>query len=149
MLEIIKYEGLKDTPLRLANINVNLEMPDLRALIDDMLETMKHANGVGLAAPQIGKNINLFVIKFGDWEEAFINPDIILTGNSIDSLEGCLSLPNKEFMVPRREKVIIRYYNKNLKWNVRTFEYPKCVVIQHEYDHLQGKLLCDYSAKNI
>ena len=145
MLEIIKFKGQEDSVLRSKNVDVELESPSLGALINEMLETMKQSNGVGLAAPQIGKNINLFVVKFGDKEEAFINPEIIPTGSKIRSLEGCLSLPDKEFIVPRHSRIIVRYYNRNLKWNVRSFEKIQAIIIQHEYDHLQGKLLCDYT----
>ena len=141
MLEIIK--GQDNPILRSKNVDVDLETPNLRALIDEMFETMKQANGVGLAAPQIGKNINLFVVKFGDWEEAFINPEIVPLGSKIRSLEGCLSLPDKEFIVQRHSRIMVRYYNKNFKWNIREFNKIKAIIIQHEYDHLQGKLICD------
>src|SRR5690606_4528086 len=127
---------------------------DLKLLIQDMYETMKHAQGIGLAAPQIGKSIRLFVVdgtvledepSMEDFRKAFINPVIIeQLGENWEYEEGCLSIPNIRENVSRREKLRIRYYDEN--WNEKEEDYYglKARIIQHEYDHIEGKLFIDY-----
>jgi len=126
---------------------------DLTQLIDSMFETMENAHGVGLAAPQIGKSIRLFVLDADvmleeddpqEWAigpAVFINPEIISTSPVKVALdEGCLSLPDLRESVIRPESLIIRYIDRNFQeceleaggWLAR--------VIQHEYDHLEGIL---------
>lgn len=131
---------------------------DLTQLIADMFETMDAASGVGLAAPQIGKAIRLFVVDgtpMQDDEEdaedmtgfkrAFINPVILEEeGEAWAFEEGCLSIPNIREKIMRKETVRIRYYDEN--WNLKEEEYDgmKARIIQHEYDHIEGKLFIDY-----
>jgi len=144
ILDVIKYSDSNYLKLRTKNIAVKKENPILQQLIDDMFDTLDfYKTGVGLAAPQVGHNLNLFIIKLPNFKEVFINPEILLDGLRIQAKEGCLSFPNMEFPVDRREIVKIRYYDRN--WLLRTSEYKDftSIVIQHEYDHLNGKLIID------
>lgn len=128
---------------------------DLPGLIQDMFDTMYAAHGIGLAAPQIGKGLRLFVVDGTSLEEeeedmtgfkkVFINPEILdKLGDPWAFEEGCLSIPNIRENVSRPEKIKIRYLDEN--WNKVKEEYYgiKARIIQHEYDHLDGKLFIDY-----
>ncbi len=127
---------------------------DLTQLIADMYETMEVANGVGLAAPQIGKAVRLFIVDgtgfeeeedMKDFRKAFINPLLLEEyGNPWEFEEGCLSIPNIRENVSRKARLKIRYYDEN--WQLREEEYDgmKARIIQHEYDHIEGKLFVDY-----
>lgn len=134
---------------------------DLTQLIQDMYETMYSAQGIGLAAPQIGKGVRLFVVdgsalhdedddetggeNMEGFKKAFINP-VILTeeGTPWEFEEGCLSIPNIREKISRKEKLTIRYYDE--QWNLLEEQYDgiKARIIQHEYDHIEGKLFIDY-----
>jgi peptide deformylase len=135
---------------------------DLNSLIQDMYETMYAAQGIGLAAPQIGKAIRLFVVDgtalHGDDEDdetngenmegfkkAFINPVIVHEeGSPWEFEEGCLSIPNIREKISRKAKLKIQYLDE--QWNPQEEEYEgiKARIIQHEYDHIEGKLFIDY-----
>lgn len=144
VLDIIKYGELNSSKLRAINVDVKKENPFLQKLIDDMFETLNNSkSGVGLAAPQVGHNLNLFIIKTSNFKEVFINPEIQLDGLSIQIREGCLSFPNLEFPVNRRERVLIKYFNRD--WELKVAEYKDilAIIVQHEYDHLKGKLIID------
>jgi peptide deformylase len=134
---------------------------DLPKLVEDMYQTMYNASGVGLAAPQIGLNIRIFVVDgtpFNEGEEAqdrdpslddfkkvFINPEILEeTGDTWSFEEGCLSIPGIRGEVHRPEKVRIRYQDTEWQLREETYEGIAARIIQHEYDHLQGKLFTDY-----
>lgn len=127
---------------------------DLKQLIEDMFETMHNANGIGLAAPQIGKSIRLFVVDgtimddepaMADFKKVFINP-VLLEQNGLpwEYEEGCLSIPNIREKISRLENLRIRYYDQD--WNLLEEDYDglKARVIQHEYDHIEGKMFVDY-----
>ena len=128
---------------------------DLDKLIEDMFETMKHADGVGLAAPQIGKAIRLFIVDATDIDEedeeyvedfkkAFINPIILeRSGDEWSFNEGCLSIPNIREDVNRKEKIRIQYYDP--EWNFHDEEYDgiRARIVQHECDHLDGVMFVD------
>lgn len=144
VLDIIKYGETNSNKLRAKNVDVQKENPFLQELIDNMFETLsQNENGVGLAAPQVGHNLNLFIINTPFFKEVFINPEIKLDGLSIQVKEGCLSFPNMEFPVNRREKVQIKFFDRN--WTLRLVEYKDilAIIVQHEYDHLNGKLIID------
>lgn len=144
VLDIIKYGGTNSNKLRIKNVDVKKENPFLQQLIDNMFETLEfHKNGVGLAAPQVGHNLNLFVINTPTFREVFINPDIQLNGLSIQIREGCLSFPDLEFPVNRRSEVQIKFFDRN--WVLRLANYKDilAIIVQHEYDHLKGKLIID------
>ena len=144
VLDIIKYGDTNYGKLRLKNVDVKKENPFLQQLINDMFETLNfYQTGVGLAAPQVGRNLNLFIVKTPTFNEVFINPEILLEGLSIQIKEGCLSFPDMEFAVNRREKVQIKFFDRN--WIYRYSEYKDflAIIVQHEYDHLKGKLIID------
>jgi peptide deformylase len=127
---------------------------DIKQLITDMFETMDAASGIGLAAPQIGKPIRLFIVDgtaledepdMETFKKAFINPQIIEeTGTPWEFEEGCLSIPNIREKISRKEKVKIRYYDEEWKLKEEEYDGMKARIIQHEYDHIEGKLFVDY-----
>ena len=127
---------------------------DILELVNDMYETMHAAHGIGLAAPQIGKSVRLFVVdgttledepNLKDFKKTFVNPVILdENGEPWPFEEGCLSIPNIREEVERPEKLRIKYFDEN--WNAFEEEYDgmKARIIQHEYDHIEGKLFIDY-----
>ncbi|MBS1680984.1 MAG: peptide deformylase [Bacteroidetes bacterium] len=127
---------------------------DLIKLVEDMFETMHAAHGIGLAAPQIGKSIRLFVVdgttledepKLKDFKKVFVNPTMINEeGEPWGFEEGCLSIPNIREKIERPERLRIKYFDEN--WNAldEKFDGMKARIIQHEYDHIEGKLFIDY-----
>ncbi len=126
---------------------------DLHDLINDMFETMEAAHGIGLAAPQIGKSIRLFVVdgtpmedeELADFEKVFINPEIIEeTGDKWAFEEGCLSIPNIREEIERPAKLRIKYYDENWEFHDEEYDGMKARIIQHEYDHIEGVLFTDY-----
>ncbi|MCX7846110.1 MAG: peptide deformylase [Dictyoglomaceae bacterium] len=122
---------------------------DIKKLAENMLETMKFSNGVGLAAPQVGKNIRLVVVSYDEEDYIFINPEIIeKEGENVD-IEGCLSIPSVEVPVKRAEKILLRY--QNLKGRTLNMEFDGLLarIIQHEIDHLDGILIVDKIEENI
>jgi peptide deformylase len=135
------------------------EKTKITELIEEMAKTMYEANGVGLAAPQVGISKKLFIIdveqkieKDEDGEVisrtpgqllVFINPEIIEKEGSVTYEEGCLSVPGVYEEVKRAEKVTIKYYDEHFNTKTRTAEDFLAVAIQHEYDHLEGKLFID------
>lgn len=126
--------------------------PDLSKLIEDMYETMYESNGIGLAAPQIGQSIRLFItdgspvesIKGDDFKKVFINPEILdENGDKWTFEEGCLSIPNIRENVVRHPVVRIRYQDENFIEKEEEFDGMRARIIQHEYDHLEGILFTD------
>lgn len=126
---------------------------DIDQLIEDMFETMDAANGVGLAAPQIGLSIRLFVVDtepIVDEDEeglrqAFINPEIVEeSGEEWKFEEGCLSIPGVREDVSRQEVVKIKYQNQNWEHQEMEVDGMLARVIQHEYDHIEGILFTDH-----
>ena len=127
---------------------------DISSLVEDMYETMHAANGVGLAAPQIGKSLRLFVIDgrvieeepgMENFKKVFVNPEMIEEiGTPWDYEEGCLSIPNIREKISRKEKLKIRYFDENWIAYEETFDGMKARIIQHEYDHIEGKMFVDY-----
>jgi peptide deformylase len=127
----------------------------LQQLIADMYETMYNAEGIGLAAPQIGLPIRLFVIdaipmtedypELADFKKVFINANIIeLDGKIVTENEGCLSLPNLREDINRPSRIRIQYLDENFKQYDEVYEGFGARIIQHEYDHIEGKLFVDY-----
>lgn len=141
--------------LKKASQDITMDYPELNTLIQDMYYTMDYAEGVGLAAPQIGKNIRLFVIdsthfyeedeKNNGIRKAFINAHIIEhMGEQIDREEGCLSVPGIHEYVKRHESIKIEYMDENGEKHEDTFSGFEAWVIQHEYDHLEGLVFTDH-----
>lgn len=144
--------------LRKKSENITPEYHDLQKLIADMFETMYHADGVGLAAPQIGKNIRLIVIdgspmadeddpddELLNFKKVLINPVITERGGDewADS-EGCLSLPKIRETVKRPEWVQIEYMDEHFQPHNEHYEGTAARIIQHEYDHIEGQLFIDH-----
>jgi peptide deformylase len=126
----------------------------LEELIENMWETMYNANGVGLAAPQIGKSIRLFIVdtfQIKEEEEAseaikevFINAEMTEeTGKEVAYEEGCLSIPDVRGDVSRLENITIEYFDKEFKKQKKAFSGFTARVIQHEYDHIEGNLFTE------
>ena len=149
--------------LRTVAKEISSDHPGLAKLIEDMWETMYASNGVGLAAPQVNKDIRLFIIDsaqvFANLEDEerteypdepgvkqlFINARIIaLEGNEWGYNEGCLSIPKIREDIQRPARVTIEYLDENFQPYTRTFSGITGRIIQHEYDHIEGKLFIDY-----
>lgn len=117
---------------------------ETKALLDEMVIVMRQAEGVGLAAPQVGVSERICVIEVDGVVSKYINPEI--TSRSQDKIlfeEGCLSLPGQFFPIERHEKITVKYYNeKGLPKRVRA-DGLLAIVLQHEIDHLEGILICE------
>ncbi len=140
--------------LKMKAQEIDKNFPDLEKLIEDMFETMYVSDGVGLAAPQIGKAIRLFVIdgkpaaednpELEDFKKVFINPYIIEeSGEEWFFNEGCLSVPGIREDVQRKSIVKIKYFDENWQQHEDVFDGMAARIIQHEYDHLEGTLFTD------
>ncbi|HVW60060.1 MAG TPA: peptide deformylase [Puia sp.] len=160
ILPIVAYG---DPILRTAGKDITPEYPELAKLIADMWETMYYSSGVGLAAPQIGKGIRLFVVdssqifenleedekdKYPDGpgiKQVFINAHIVkLNGEEWAYNEGCLSIPKIREDIYRHEEVTLSYADENFEPHTKTFNGISARIILHEYDHIEGKLFIDY-----
>ena len=140
---------------------ITQDYPNLNELIDNMWETMYAAQGVGLAAPQIGVSIRLFVIDASpfvdkenmtdeeietlrNFKKVFINPNISLEeGNKWNFNEGCLSIPDVREDVKRLSEITIEYFDKDFNKHTESFDGLNARVILHEYDHIEGVLFID------
>ena len=151
--------------LRQKCYDIEKDYPDLDKIIADMWETMENANGCGLAAPQIGLPLKLFIVDskttyenfdqkdrktYVDKDdkginETFINATIIERSEQIwEDEEGCLSIPNLSKKITRHWTISIEYYNKNFALQTQTFSGTTARMIQHEYDHTEGILYLDH-----
>lgn len=145
-MTIRKLIYLPDPRLRRVTENVEHFDNDLHALIDDMFETMYAANGVGLAAPQIGINLNLAVIDVNQEKKQQIvlaNPKILASHGEVAYQEGCLSVPGAYDTVLRAEEVTVQAQDRLGKTFTITAKGLLCECLQHEIDHLNGKLFVD------
>jgi peptide deformylase len=135
--------------------DIDTDYPELGQLIDNMFETMYNASGLGLAAPQIGLSIRLFIVDASPFSEdhpeldgfvkVFINPIILEeSGKKWDFNEGCLSIPDIREDVTRQPKILIEYYDENWDLQEKEFDGMAARVIQHEYDHIEGVLFTDH-----
>ncbi|WP_177764618.1 peptide deformylase [Flavobacterium sp. I3-2] len=158
---ILPIVGYGDPVLRKEGIEIAKDYPNLQELIENMFQTMENASGVGLAAPQIGLAIRLFVIDcspFGEDEDlseaernvlktlrkTFINAKITKEeGEEWAFNEGCLSIPNVREDVMRKPIITIEYFNENFEKFTEVYDGFAARVIQHEYDHIQGILFTD------
>jgi peptide deformylase len=140
---------------------INKDYPKLLELIDNMFETMYNANGVGIAAPQIGLSVRLFIVDTNPFSEdeslsdedrselksfkkIFINPKILdQNGDEWSFEEGCLSIPNIRESVFRQESIKIQYFDENFTQHIESYDGLLARVIQHEYDHIEGILFTD------
>ncbi len=144
-----------DPVLRKRAENIDKNAEGLKEIIDNMWETMYYADGAGLAAPQAGLPIRLFVVdastgadeepELKDFKKVFINAEIVeLSGDTWIMNEGCLSLPEIREDVARPDKVRIKYFDENFVEHDEVFSGFAGRIIQHEYDHIEGKLFIDY-----
>ncbi|MHB9054778.1 MAG: peptide deformylase [Paludibacteraceae bacterium] len=133
---------------------ISADYHNLKELVDNMYETMMNAEGVGLAAPQIGLPIRLIVIDLaplkeehpdlGDFKVTLINPEILEESEEeVAYDEGCLSIPGISETVVRPEHIKIRYYDVDFNLHEQELDDFKARVVQHEYDHLEGHLFTD------
>jgi peptide deformylase len=140
--------------LRKKSVDIDKDYPNLDELIDNMFETMYKADGVGLAAPQIGKNINLITIdanvlakdepELEGFKRVFINPKITFnTEDTIAIEEGCLSVPGINESVNRIDNLTIEYFDKDFNKITENLKGYPAIIIQHEYDHLNGIMFVD------
>jgi len=152
ILPIVAYG---DPVLKKIATPIDANHPDLKILIENMYKTMHHSHGVGLAAPQIGKSIRLFIVDATpfteeypdakDFMQTFINPKIVEeTGDKWTFNEGCLSIPGVREDVSRKPKIKLSYFDENWQQHEKYFEGIVARVIQHEYDHIEGKLFIDH-----
>jgi peptide deformylase len=165
ILPIVAYG---DPVLRKMGVDIDKDYPNLQQLIADMFDTMNNALGVGLAAPQVGRAIRLFIVdtkpfaerdeddedddeftpeertQLEEFKRVFINARIVdETGEEWAFNEGCLSIPKIREDVMRKPKVRIKYVDENFKEHDEVHEGLIARVIQHEYDHIEGKLFTD------
>jgi len=148
--------------LRRKGQEITSEYPNLKTLIANMFDTMYEADGIGLAAPQVGKSINLFIIDLsevnGDDDmpnknpdltaKIFINPKVVDASEKLCTFkEGCLSIPGVNEIVERPEEITIEYLDENMVSHTDTFLGMWSRVIQHEYEHLSGNLFVDSVAQ--
>ena len=146
ILKIIQ-EG--DPILRLKTADIEKDYPNLKELIQDMIETMRSADGIGLAASQVGIPINLFVVDIAkytneEFPNVFINTAIISTfGDETYQPESCLSVPNPCDFVPRPHGVIVQYLDEKFNVCRKIITGMDARVVLHEYDHTQGVLITD------
>jgi peptide deformylase len=147
-LPIVAYG---DPVLKKVGTDIDKDYPELKELISNMWETMYNAYGVGLAAPQIGLPIRLFIVDTGEdedgnpgYKKVFINAQILEeTGEPWNFNEGCLSIPDIRENVLRKPNVKIKYFDENWVEHIEDVKGMPARVIQHEYDHIEGKLFTD------
>ena len=134
--------------------DINADYPNLKELIENMFDTMHHASGIGLAAPQIGLAIRLVVVdldvisedepEFKDFRRVYINAHIVETSDETDTMEeGCLSLPGIHEKVTRPSRIHVKYLDENFVEHDEWVDGFPARVMQHEFDHLEGKVFSD------
>ena len=159
---VIPIVAYGDPVLRKEAEMITADYPDLNTLIQNMWETMYGASGVGLAAPQVGKSIRLFLVDTEPFSEdedftpeeqaqlkgfkrVFINAEMVEeSGEKWSFNEGCLSIPDIREDVSRKDTITIRYFDENFEEHTETFTGLLARVIQHEYDHIEGVLFTDH-----
>ena len=144
VLDVLRFpdERLRTVAKEITEVN-----DEIKALVEDMFETMYDENGVGLAATQVDRHVRMFVLDVsqdGDEPYVFINPEIIAKEGSMLNEEGCLSLPHCYAKVERAEKVTMKALDKNGNEFTKEAEGLMAICMQHELDHLDGKLFVDH-----
>lgn len=142
---VVKYG---DPILKKKSRKVEVFDEKVATLIDDMLETMYHSDGVGLAAVQVGILKRIVVIDIGDGPIELVNPEITLAEGEQRAQEGCLSLPGRYDTTIRPQHVQVKGQDRNGKWHVYTGDDLKARAFCHEIDHLDGILFIDRLAKD-
>ncbi|MBC8088851.1 MAG: peptide deformylase [Phycisphaerae bacterium] len=142
-MSLLDIHVLGSPILRQETERVTSFTPELRRLVDDMFETMHAANGIGLAAPQVGRRESLFVAEVDDTRLVVINPELVLSEGLQKGEEGCLSIPEVFADVERANRVVLRAHNADGQlYEVDATELlARCLL--HEFDHLRGKMFVD------
>ena len=143
-LEILQFP---DERLRRLSVPVESFNKELKALADKMIEIMYQSNGIGLAAPQVNQTIRLIVVDVSEDRSnpcIFINPKIKQPSGSVDSSEGCLSVPEIRTTIKRYENITLEYQDLNGVRHEELLDDLLSICVQHEIDHLDGKLFIDY-----
>lgn len=157
---ILPIRAYGDAVLRKKAHDISSDYPELKELISNMYDTMNAAHGIGLAAPQIGLDIRLFVVDVSpladdedyqdiadqlvDFKKVFINAQILEeSGEEWKFNEGCLSIPDIREDVSRKDTILIEYYDEHFVKHTETYSNIIARVIQHEYDHIEGILFTD------
>nr|WP_136250675.1 peptide deformylase [Ningiella ruwaisensis] len=146
-MAVLQVLTFPDERLRTVAEAVEEVNDEIRQLVDDMFETMRDERGIGLAATQVNVHKRVVVMDVSEEQDeprVFINPEIIAKSGSTVSEEGCLSVPNNYAKVDRAEKVTVRALDKNGQSFELEAEGLLAICIQHELDHLKGKLFVDY-----
>lgn len=142
-----------DTVLKQKAAAIDFSTTDVPTLAANMFETMYNAHGVGLAGPQVGLSKRIFVVdaepmdeeKLKGFKKVFVNAELLEeSGELWPYEEGCLSIPGVRAEVMRRSTITIKYQDEHGAWHTDTFDGMAARVIQHEYDHIEGKLFTDY-----
>lgn len=158
---ILPIVAFGDPVLKKKAVSIDKHHPELNQLISDMWETMYAAHGVGLAAPQIGESLRLFIVdgspfandksidyvermELKSFKKVFINPEIVSYGGRQESFnEGCLSIPDIREDINRLSTIEIEYYNEKFGLVKEEISGIASRIVQHEYDHIEGVLFTD------
>ncbi|MFC1548513.1 peptide deformylase [Candidatus Omnitrophota bacterium] len=141
----IELKTYPDPCLRIKTKPVEHFDQELKNILKSMADIMYISQGIGLAAPQVGLGLSLFVIDIGEGLMNFINPEIIERSKKKSAMEeGCLSLPGALVNVGRPNEVKIRAQDENGEYFIKKFDELTAKAVQHEYDHLQGRVIIDY-----
>ncbi|MCI2122390.1 MAG: peptide deformylase [Bacteroidales bacterium] len=127
---------------------------EIRQFIKDLYETMHHADGCGLAAPQVGRSIRVLVVDGNDMSDQFpelkgfhramVNPEVVRESETmVQYSEGCLSIPDIDAAITRPDSITVRYYDEELRQHEETFDVFACRMVEHELDHLEGIMFTD------
>lgn len=160
MIQRITQSGEKVLRLKAKRVlKIDKKIKDIIKDLRDTLAIQKEPEGVGLAAPQIGKSLQIFLAKYKDFERIVINPEIIkinekrktksekIKKNSKEILEGCLSLPHYYGPLKRAQSIKVKYLSENSEEIIETFTDFNAQIIMHEIDHLNGILFIDHLLK--
>lgn len=139
-LEVVTYG---DPALRRKARALRRASPDLPKLLDDMVDTVQEAPGVGLAAPQVGRSVRAIVVVYEEDELRLVNPRITRRRGSVEGIEGCLSLPALQGVVTRPEAVTVKALTERMRPQVIEAEGFLARIVCHEIDHLDGRLFVD------
>ncbi len=155
-MSILEIKTFPNPVLRLKAKPITIFDQELQTLVDDMLETMRVAPGVGLAAPQVGESIQLVVIEFGDENDAdvpkkvyvIVNPEIVKRSlEMVTDLEACLSVPDLAGEVERHESIVVKAQNRHGQPMKLALQGWLARIFQHEIDHLNGVLYIDKATR--
>lgn len=146
-MSVLRVLHFPDDRLRTVAKPVSEITPEIQQLVNDMLETMYDENGIGLAATQVDRHVRVVVIDVSEQRDeplVLINPEIIAKSGDTTYEEGCLSVPNSYAKVERAAEVTVKAQNANGDWFELQADGLLAICIQHELDHLLGKLFIDY-----